>query len=226
MNPAMTEPVLWIGGWASGLACWRAELAAIYPGREHRFLDAHSALDNPGSLEREVGRLPAGGCVAAWSLGSLLLHRALADGFSPACRSLSLSPIFAFCRADGPWPKAAIRRMERRLPAERAAVLGEFRTLAFGNTPVTQDMAAAWNAQAGGYPLATLERGLRALAETEVPPASVAGRGRHAFLASPRDPLSPSPAPPPDGWSAYPSGHLPFLEFPAQVAALLDGSSA
>lgn len=221
----MTDPVLWIGGWASGLACWRAEIAALYPGREHRFLDAHAALDNPGKLEQEVGGLPAGGCAAAWSLGSLLLHKALADGFAPACRLLSLSPIFAFCRADGPWPKAALRRMERRLAAERGAVLEDFRKLSFGSTPVTPAMATAWNAQAAGYPLTSLERGLRALAEIEVAPAALAERGRHAFLSSPGDPLSPAPAEPGRHWRFYPCGHLPFLEFPALVAALLEGGS-
>lgn len=221
----MTDPVLWIGGWASGLACWRAEITALYPGREHRFLDAHAALDNPGMLEREIGGLPAGGCAAAWSLGSLLLHQALADGLIPACSLLSLSPIFAFCRTNGPWPKAAVRRMERRLAAERETVLEEFRTLSFGSTPVTQEMAAAWKAQADVYPTESLARGLRALAEIEVAPASPVASGRHIFLSSPRDPLSPAPAEPCKDWRLYPSGHLPFLEFPAQVADLLEGGS-
>ena len=48
----MAEAMLWIGGWASNLACWRGALEARYPGRRHRFLDALGLRQSLGERQR------------------------------------------------------------------------------------------------------------------------------------------------------------------------------
>ncbi len=218
--------ILWVGGWASDLSPWGGVLADLYPGHAHRFLDAHAVLDGKADLRAEAGRLPADGCLAAWSLGSLLAHQALAEGWLPACRVLSICPIFEFCRDEGPWPRAAVLRMARRLAREREKVLSEFRDAAWGNSPVTEGMAAAWRDRAAGYTAESLARGLECLAGSRLASESAPPSLGLAFLASPLDPLSPAlpgtAAVP--GWTLYPRGHLPFLDVPRLVAPLLAGN--
>lgn len=218
----MSETVLWVGGWASDLACWRRELSALYPRREHAFLDAQEALLQPGLLERTAAALPAGATLAAWSMGSLLVHAALEGGFNPACRVVSLSPIFDFC-GDGGVSPATLARMIRRLPKARETVLAEFWTLARGNSPVTAGAEAAWKEQARGHSLDALLRGLEFLAETRVPPSAAA---RAKLVASRIDPLAPAPRGNLDArWVMYPSGHLPFFDHPGLVGPLLEGAA-
>jgi hypothetical protein len=221
----MGDPVLWLGGWASGLACWRPAIEALYPRREHIFLDSHAVLEEPGLLALGAEGLPRNGTLVAWSMGSLILHKALAAGFRPACRLVSASPIFDFCREGGPWPKAALIRMARRLPREREAVLSEFWGLAMGNSPVTPDLEAAWLGQSAGYALPALLQGLEYLGATVVDRAAVPASDRHFFLASPQDPLSPTPrgVSPGREWIAYSRGHLPFLDYPDLLGPLLAG---
>lgn len=217
------ETVLWIGGWASGLACWRRELEALYPGPSHRFLDAHDVLVDRGRLRREAAALPAGSAIAGWSLGSLLMHLDLQDGGFPEVRFLSLSPVFDFCGEGAPWSRAALARMIRKLPRARGEVLEDFWTLVKGGSQVSRDAAEAWRRQADVYSLDALVAGLEALGSLAADPAALETRPGIAFVASGRDPL----APPPRGrvagaaWSFYPGGHLPFLDFPDIVRPLL-----
>lgn len=218
----MAETVLWVGGWASDPAAFGPELRRLYPEREHAFLDAHAAMAEPGLLERTALGLRPGEVLAAWSLGSLLLHRALIAGLAPACRMLSICPIFAFCRADGPWPRPAVERMARRLYRDRDAVLAEFRDLALGAS-APPDRARAWTERASAYPLESLAEGLRMLASETADPSALPRTARLAFLASARDPLSPAdPALAPEReWREFPGGHVPFLDHPAITAAAL-----
>lgn len=218
----MLAPVLWLGGWASGLACWRRELETLYPDRAHYFLDAHDVLAHPALLARGAAELPPDGTLAAWSLGSLLVHAGLASGsFRPACRILSLSPVFDFCGENGAWPPAALARMIRRLPKARETVLEEFWTSVRGNSNVTPAAAEAWKAQSLGYSLDSLVQGLETLAETRT-------RESFAFpdivfLTSRIDPIAPAPrgAAESPQWILYPKGHLPFLDYPSLTASLL-----
>ena len=224
----MGNPVLWLGGWSSGMACWREDIESLYPRREHTFLDSHAVLEEPGLLALAASGLPRKGTLAAWSMGSLILHKALADGaFKPECRLVSLSPIFDFCHEGGPWPKAALVRMARRLRRERDPVLAEFWALARGNSPVTQDQDASWLRQSAGYPLPVLLQGLEYLGGTVVDRAALPASDRHFFLASPMDPISASPRGVYHGreWIGYPRGHLPFLDHPGLLGPLLDGAS-
>ncbi|MDB5103301.1 MAG: hypothetical protein JWP91_990 [Fibrobacteres bacterium] len=223
----MGDPVLWLGGWASGLACWRRALESLYPRREHTFLDSHAVLEEPGLLALAAAGLPRQGTLAAWSMGSLILHKALAAGdFTPACRLISLSPIFDFCTEGGPWPKAALIRMARRLPREREAVLSGFWNLSKGSSQVTPAQEEAWSRQSAGYGMPALLQGLEFLGGTVVKRAELPASERHLFLASPQDPLSPTPRGvfPGREWHGYPRGHLPFLDHPELLGPLLDGA--
>ena len=223
----MGEPVLWVGGWASGLACWRGELESLYSGRPHAFLDAHEVLADPGRLSRAAAELPPEGVLVAWSLGSLLLHARLAAGEAFNCRLLSLSPIFDFCCAGGPWPREAVFRMIRKLPKARADVLGEFWKLAKGNTSVTPSMESEWLDQSHGYPLDALLDGLETLVEVRVDRGdtvfSPSGDGIR-FLASPFDPVASMPEGTGWGtnWTRFPKGHLPFLEYHEILRPMLE----
>ena len=222
----MGDPVVWLGGWASGLACWRKPLEALYPRHEHTFLDGHAVLEEPGLLALAAKGLPENGTLVAWSMGSLLLHKALAEGsLDPACRLISAAPIFDFCREGGPWPKAALIRMARRLPRERETVLAEFWNLSKGNSPVTPDQEAAWLGQSAGYALPALLRGLEFLGETVIDRPALPLRKHHFFLASPQDPLAPTPRgvfPGPE-WIGFARGHLPFLDYPELFGPMLEG---
>ncbi|MDQ3002863.1 MAG: hypothetical protein M3Y08_16570 [Fibrobacterota bacterium] len=225
----MGDPVVWLGGWASGLGCWRLVLESLYPRREHTFLDSHAVLEEPALLALAVSGLPANGTLAAWSMGSLILHQALAEGaLDLRCRILSISPIFDFCRKGGPWPKAALIRMARRLPRDREAVLAEFWNLSKGNTSVTHAQEEAWLLQSRSYSLSALLQGLEFLGGTVVDRDSVPINPRHLFLASPQDPLAPTPRGvfPGREWIGYSRGHMPFMDYPALLAPLLNAGRA
>lgn len=231
----MAEPMLWIGGWASNLACWRRSIEARFPGRRHRFLDAHSALADEGVLPSAAAGMPPGGIILAWSLGSLLLHRALATGTFPRVRTVSLSPIFDFCGEGSPWPPAVLARMLRKLARSREEVLSEFWTMIKGNSPVTHEEEEAWRAQSREYSFDSLAAGLEALGSIRIDPASLPRRsdaaGRHILLASDADPLAPAavqlaglPGEMQAGLAGYPGGHLPFLDYPEAVLSALAGN--
>jgi hypothetical protein len=225
----MGDPIVWMGGWASGLACWRGTLEAVYPHHEHAFLDAHAVLEEPALLGLATKGLSKGGTLIAWSMGSLILHKALVEkSLSPECRLVSLCPIFDFCREGGPWPKAAVIRMARRLSRERDAVLSEFWNLAKGTSAVTQDLVSAWIGQSRGYAIASLQQGLEFLRDTVVERSALPANDRHFFLSSPQDPLAPTPRGifPGKEWIAYARGHLPFLDHPELLAPILEGASA
>lgn len=226
----MAEAMLWIGGWASNLACWRGALEARYPGRRHRFLDAHAVLEDEGALRSAAAGMPKGGVIMAWSLGSLLLHKALAAGSFPEVRSVSLSPIFEFCGEDSPWTATVLARMLRKLARGREEVLAEFWAQIKGTSSVTPEAEEAWRKQAEGYSFDSLAAGLEALGSLRVDPASLPARppplAPHRFVASPKDPLAPMPAAAggPD-WFIYPQGHLPFLDYPETVLQALAGAA-
>ena len=224
----MHDPVVWIGGWASNLACWRGSLEALYPGREHSFLDAHAILEEPGLMQVAADSLPTSGTLVAWSLGSLILHRSLASGdLNASCRLVSVCPIFDFCREGGPWPPAALFRMTRKLPGNRESTLAEFFAQVQGDSPITQAQTEAWKIQSRGYSLDSLLAGLAALNDIKVLRASLPTHERHTFLASARDPLAPPnredfPGP---KWIGFPKGHLPFLDYPDLLRPLLSGKT-
>lgn len=222
----MGEPVLWLGGWASNLACWRPELESLYPGREHSFLDAHEAIADPSTLRKGLSALSEEGTLVAWSLGSLILHASLERGEAgPVRRMVSVSPIFDFC-GSGLWPAAVVDRMIARLSRNRESVLENFLHRVKGETPLAPATETSWRRQSEGYSLETLVRGLEALRDLRADPGRIFGDERVTFLASPRDPMSPwsGSGATLRSWVPYPRGHLPFLEFPGLLAPLLSGT--
>lgn len=230
----MAEAMLWIGGWASDLACWRGALEARFPGRKHRFLDAHAVLADKAVLESAAAGMPKGGVIVAWSLGSLLLHQALADGPFPEVRTLSVSPIFDFCAPGSPWPPAVLARMLRKLARSKEEVLGDFLRLMKGASELPAEAEAAWRKAALAHSFDTLAAGLEALGSLRVDAAAIPDRpGTHRFLASDADPVAPALhqlAGLPEGRAAdrfaYPSGHLPFLDHPDALLAALAAPGA
>jgi hypothetical protein len=231
----MSDPVLWLGGWASDPACWQEVIGDLYPGREHAFLDAHAVLDRPDILVRALADFPEHGTLAAWSMGSLILHKRLAAGsLSVSCRILSLCPIFAFCGSGSPWSPAVLKKMERKLSESRETVLRNFWERMKTDSHVSPACEDAWFRQSRKYDTEALRRGLVFLRETTVDApalaqANTAGKSAAMFFAaSPKDPLSPFPAGesppfPAKSWTTYPSGHLPFLDYPGLVEAFLRG---
>lgn len=222
----MAEPMLWIGGWASDLACWRKSIEIRFPGRKHRYLDAHAVLADASVLESAAAGMPPGGVILAWSLGSLLLHRALSSGPFPDVRMVSLCPVLDFCGEGSPWPPAVLARMLRNLARSREEVLGEFWKRVKGNSPIAPEDEAAWKRQAAGYSFDSLAAGLELLASLRVDPSTLPRRpGRHALVASARDPVAPAGAQLAGLEDlpvfAYPEGHLPFLDHPESVQAAL-----
>ena len=224
----MLDPVVWIGGWASNLACWRTSLEGLYPSREHSFLDAHAILEEPGLLQIAANSLPPNGTMIAWSLGSLILHRSLASGeLNTSCRLVSVCPIFDFCREGGPWPPAALFRMTRKLHGNRESTLAEFYALVQGDSSVSQAQTEAWKIQSRAYSLDSLLAGLAALNDIKVMRTSLPAHDRHTFFASAQDPLAPPnredfPGP---RWIGFPKGHLPFLDYPDLLRPLLSGKA-
>jgi hypothetical protein len=220
----MHNPVTWIGGWAFNLACWRSHLVSLYPGREHTFLDAHAILEEPSLLASAAKNLPPGGTLIAWSLGSLLLHRGLAQGeINASCKFISISPIFDFCREGGPWSPSVLFKMARKLPKDRHSVLTDFFALLQGDSEMDPAQTEAWKRQANKYSLDSLLLGLEALGGIKVAPETIPANTRIIFLASELDPLAPSTSQDfsRPGWISYPQGHLPFLDYPDLVKPLL-----
>lgn len=223
----MAETVLWIGGWASDLEIWGPEFQRLYPGYAHTFLDAHAILSQPGLLPQRAAALGSDDTLAAWSLGSLILHRALIAGFAASCRMVSICPVFSFCRDDGPWPKPAVDRMARRLSRDRTAVLAQFRDLALG-AHADSARKDAWTRRAATYATDELQRGLEYLAGYTADPAALPREARIRFLASAGDPLAPAitALKGEAGWLDYPEGHVPFLDHPASMALALGSGKA
>src|SRR5688572_12121952 len=129
----MTKPVvLWMGGWVSSLDCWEPQLRALFPKFDHRFLDTHAVLDaeappfNAGTSGQTGQEISV---VAAWSLGSLRVHRWMAEGTWPVdVPVLSLCPVFRFVQpgTPGTFGESILLRMEQKLGAERETVLRDF----------------------------------------------------------------------------------------------------
>ena len=96
MPHAGRHTVHWLGGWASSLDCWEPQLRTLFPAFNHRFIDTHLILESTPA-QAGLTDLPAGDVVAAWSLGSLRVHRWVETGLWPAnLPLLSLCPVFQF----------------------------------------------------------------------------------------------------------------------------------
>ncbi|MBK8802011.1 MAG: hypothetical protein IPN71_08130 [Fibrobacteres bacterium] len=226
MNQAQggAPPLIWIGGWASDLQCWDGLLASLYPGFDHRFIDAHAVLDSGARLRRLVEDAGSGTCVVGWSLGGLLLEGLLREGLvPPTCAVLTVCPFLDFCTGDGPWKPLVLRRMMRRIQTDPLGTLEDFGTL-MGLAGLQRK---AWLEQAMELGEESLVRGLEILERTrwEAPWAS---HPRRLWAFSPDDPVSPPCDTPLPQTRRCPelSGHIPFLRHPAAFGAILDELAA
>jgi pimeloyl-ACP methyl ester carboxylesterase len=230
----MTKPVvLWMGGWVSSLDCWEPQLRALFPEFDHRFLDTHSVLD------AEVPPFNAGTSgwsseepfvVAAWSLGSLRVHRWMADGAWPVdVPVLSLCPVFRFVQpgTPGTFGESILLRMEQKLGAERETVLRDF----WRRMPKAADMPpeweAAWLTGTRRYDDESVLRALRYLRVESADPATLASvPARWELIAGAQDRLVALGAwkdelPAQAKLTVHPGGHIPFWECPDLVGGAL-----
>lgn len=222
MSRIAAQSALWIGGWASDVACWEPEIAAAFPDHTHSFLDAMEYLDRPEELAKAIGHAASDGVVLAWSLGSLLAHELLEGGSWPAgVRLISLCPVFDFCRPGRGWRPGVIARMRRRLAEDRFAVISDF-AMRLG---VPDAMRERWLAAAGRHELAVLDRGLEVLATRRAQPRAAPFV---RLVAGEDDPIAPIDAQEIAGFRIawYARGHAPFLTDPACIQASLLGDQA
>jgi pimeloyl-ACP methyl ester carboxylesterase len=240
MNPAADKPVVravihWMGGWVSSLECWEPQLNALFPEYEHRFLDTHSLLDldTPPDWIESTPRDSHVHIIAAWSLGSLRVHRWMADGAWPVnVPVLSLCPVFRFVQPEtsGTFGASILLRMEQKLGAEREAVLRDF----WRRMPKTADMPpeweAAWIAGTRRYDDASVLHALQYLRREAADPASLKSvPDRWELIAGEKDRLAPAGSleamrnnlPAHARLNIHPGGHIPFRECPGLVGESL-----
>lgn len=220
--------VVWMGGWVSSLACWEPQLSAVFPNHEHRFVDTHDVLDEPAPPATVTGaigeeRTPV---VAAWSLGSLRVHRWMAEGAWPTrVPVLSLCPVFRFVPpgAAGAFGESILLRMERKLGEEREAVLRDFWRRMPKASAMPPEWEAAWLAGTRRYDDASVLRALQYLRlQTADPRTLVTVPDRWELLAGTQDRLAPVGAwrdelPAHARLTVYDGGHIPFWEHPALI---------
>lgn len=236
MNPESVQPlVVWMGGWVSSLGCWEPQLRAAFPGFEHRFVDTHDVLDAarpPASIVgagegREHAR-PA--VLAAWSLGSLRVHRWMAEGVWPTdVPVLSLCPVFRFVQPGtaGTFGESILLRMEQKLGAERETVLRDFWRRMPKAAAMPPEWEAAWLEGTRRYSDASVLRALQYLRLEAANAANLATVPvRWELLAGLQDRLAAvgewkNDLPAHARLIEHPGGHLPFWECPGLIAESL-----
>lgn len=232
--------VVWMGGWVSSLVCWEPQLRAAFPEYDHRFVDTHDVLDAAAPPVEVTGALDEHGAshtghgatrlVAAWSLGSLRVHRWMADGTWPVrVPVLSLCPVFRFVPAGsaGAFGESILLRMEQKLGAERETVLRDFWRRMPKASAMPPAWEAAWLAGTRRYDDASVLAALRYLRQQTAEPRTLTSVPRRwELLAGSQDRLAPAGAwrnELPDGaaLTLYEGGHIPFWECPDLVRAAL-----
>jgi pimeloyl-ACP methyl ester carboxylesterase len=237
---ALKPLVVWMGGWVSSLGCWETQLRAAFPDFDHEFVDTHAVLDESmppaalvGSLGKGASRTPphAERVVAAWSLGSLRVHRWIAEGVWPVeVPVLSLCPVFRFVQPGtaGTFGESILLRMEQKLGMERETVLRDFWRRMPKASAMPPDWEAAWIEGTRRYDDKSVLRALQYLrlehadlsALTSVPQ-------RWELIAGVQDRLAPLGAwtdalPRHARLTTHAGGHIPFWECPELMAASLD----
>lgn len=211
--------IIWVGGWASDLACWENVLRPLLDGFHLRFLSAHAFLRGTAPLEAVLESAPPGTVLAGWSLGSLLVEDLLRSGGVPTeMPVVRVCPFLDFCDPSGPWRPLVLRRMARRLNGDAHGVLEDFADLA--GIP-SGPLRRAWFDQASAIGEFDLAEGLAALENLRHPAPWADAPG--GFLVSADDAVSPPCTTPEACTIVLPegSGHVPFLNQPeAFVPAL------
>ena len=190
---------LWLGGWASHMACWKEKIERDMPGMEHTCLDTHSLIDEDGQgilLERGGGRsLPENllfktDVGIAWSMGSLYLLHWLAKT-KPKPESLPrwvcCNPILHFCHPEYGWSPRVLARMRRLLEQSPRQVLHDFWKL-MSKGEEAEALREPWLLQGRSYSVASLRKGLDFLENVTVEAESLQSyREKLIFLAATND---------------------------------------
>lgn len=236
MTPGALQPeIVWMGGWVSSLACWEPQLRAAFPECAHRFVDTHDVLEATEPPVAVTGSSRAAGVpivpiVAAWSLGSLRVHRWMAEGVWPThVPVLSLCPVFRFVPPGtaGTFGESILLRMEQKLGAEREAVLRDFWRRMPKAAAMPPEWEAAWLAGTRRYDDADVLRALQYLRlQTAEPHTLSTVPDRWELLAGTQDRLAPNAAwrdklPAHAHLTVYEGGHVPFQECPDLIRAAL-----
>ncbi len=221
--------VVWMGGWVSSLECWEPQLRAAFPEHEHRFVDTHDVLEEvmpPEALVGSPSEGPGTRVVAAWSLGSLRVHRWMAEGVWPAgVPVLSLCPVFRFVPegAAGTFGESILLRMEQKLGTERETVLRDFWRRMPKASAMPPEWEAAWIVGTRRYDDAGVLRALRYLRlQTAEPRMLRTVPDRWELIAGTQDRLAPAGAwrdelPAQARLTVYEGGHIPFWEHPGLI---------
>jgi len=226
-NQASSKPVVvWMGGWVSTLGCWESQLRSAFPEFEHRFVDTHSVL----SLKTPPESVTSATVLAAWSLGSLRVHRWMADGVWPVHVSvLSLCPVFRFVQPGtaGTFGESILMRMEQKLGLERETVLKDFWRRMPKAAAMPSDWEAAWLTGTRQYDDASVLHALQYLRTESADPETLASvPQRWELIAGAQDRLAPvgewkEQLPVQARVTVHPGGHIPFWECPELVSGSL-----
>jgi hypothetical protein len=233
LKPAGEKPVVhWMGGWVSSLACWEPQLNALFGEFEHRFLDTHALLDLPAPPDwvESTPRDAYAHIFAAWSLGSLRVHRWMADGAWPKdAPVLSLCPVFRFVPpgSAGAFGESILLRMEQKLGAERETVLRDFWRRMPKAAAMPPAWETAWLAGTRVYDDPSVLRALQYLRTQTADPEHLRSAPlRWELIAGTQDRLAPvgdwkDALPPQARLTVHPGGHITFWECPDLIRASL-----
>jgi pimeloyl-ACP methyl ester carboxylesterase len=225
--------VMWLGGWVSSLSCWETQIRTAFPEFEHRFVDTHDVLraSTPAFIAEQRARATDKRViVAGWSLGSLRVHRWMAEGVWPLdVAVLSLCPVFRFVQpgTPGSFGESILLRMEQKLGADREAVLRDFWRRMPKADAMPPPWEAAWLEGTRRYDDESVLNALQYLRLEAADPATLATvPTRWELIAGAQDRLAMvgdwrTDLPAHARLSIHPGGHIPFWECPELIAASL-----
>ncbi len=222
----MIKNILWLGGWASNLLCWEKDFSLLYPQQKHFFIDTHALIENPKSFYANISELPADTLIAAWSLGSLFMHKQMMQGnWNLSNPILSICPIFDFCSTQSQenWSANILQKMQKKLEEEKIQVLQDFwnRLSQKEKTAVPiaklSEMERTWIEQSQNYSIVSLQTGLKYLADEKTAPEKLLPWAKQIYFVMMRsDPISPfiySLSDDPWHTLILAQGHLPFFSY-------------
>jgi hypothetical protein len=169
--------IVWIGGWASSVACWKASIQEQYPNREHVYYDIADLLLDPTAVQQLESNLSSSTALVGWSTGSLWIHRWMGQQDRSNWKGLSIhsiSPVFTFCATQEQkkgWPVSVVNRMIQliqRSPKFREGVLQDFWKSMVRGSRIPDDQKEHWWVQAQRLSEEQLVAGLEFLRDVTV----------------------------------------------------------
>jgi hypothetical protein len=212
----------WIGGWAGNIACWENDIRCLYPEAGHVYIDAMDIIREKMSLDDIYHMAGSRDWIAAWSMGSLVLHQWLAEKRGSLKEKnvsfLSICPVFDFCGEPKGWHPLVVRKMIRKLDNDKEQVLVDFLNRMDALSQLTHDQRESWFRSAKAINSEVLIQGLSYLMAIRVPFEKLKPFiPQLLFAADINDPLAPLPGQwesISDGAVYTVTGHVPFLSQP------------